>query len=181
MIRWLPQKWRDTRGFTLPEVLVVLCLLSILLPFLLRCFFTIAEQQKQRTALGELEDNLLIAAETLTGDIAGSTAVLSCEENQLVLQKKTVIYYTLGTDEQAKEHFYPLEGKILYRRESSQWNRQPMANFLETLTFFYLDDQGQPTLEAAAVRAVGFCITGLWQEQRLERTQIIRLAGNDYL
>ena len=36
------------------------------------------------------------------------------------------------------EHLYPLEGKILYRKESTQWNRQPMANFIETLTICLL-------------------------------------------
>ncbi len=158
-----------------------MCLLAFLLPFLFRCFFSIAEQQKQRAALLELEDNLLLAVEYLSGDIAGSTAVLECGETLLTLQQKRIIYYDLGKDQQAAEHFYPLEGNILYRRESSQWNRQPMANFIDTLTFFYLDEAGQITQEAASVRAVGFCIDGKWQGQQLQYKQVVNLAGNEYI
>ena len=169
------------QGFTLPEVLVALCLLAMLLPVLLRCFGTMAEQQRQRAALLELEDNLLLAVEILMGEIAGSTAVLDCAENCLVLQQDSVIYYDLGDDQQLKEHLYPLEGKILYRREDSQIARQPMANFVETLTFFYLDGAGQPTDEAALARAVGFSLTGAWQETQLQYRQVIRLAGEAYL
>lgn len=175
------KKTAASRGFTLPEMLVTLCLLALLFPVLLRCFQTLAEQQRQRAALLELEDNLLMAVEILTREIAGSTAVLSCEENRLVLQQDSVIYYDIGDDLQMEDHLYPMEGKILYRREDSQSARQPMANFVETLTFFYLDEAGQPTDEAALTRAVGFSLTGVWRETQLQCRQVIRLAGAVYL
>ena len=171
----------EQQGFALSEVLVAICLMALLLPFLFHCFFSISEQQKQRAALLELEDNLLLAVEYLTMDIARSTAVLECKEELLILQQNQIVYYDLGEDQQADEHIYLLEGKILYRRESSQWNRRPMANFIDTLIFFYLDEAGNPTQEAASVRAVGFCLVGTWQDQQLQYKQIVNLAGNEYI
>lgn len=101
---------------------------------------------------------------------------------QLVLQQpRTGIQYTLGIDQQATEHLYPLEGKILYRKENIQWNRQPMANFIETFTISYLDKYGQLTEEPTAVCAVGIHLTGCWQNGRIEKQQIVRLMKKGYL
>lgn len=171
----------ERQGFTLSEVLVTICLMTLLLPFLFHCFFTMSEQQLQRAALLELEDNLLLAVEYLTMDIACSTAVLDCQEEGLSLQQNQIIYYDLGADLQADEHIYPLEGKILYRRESSQWNRRPMANFINSLTFSYWDEAGNLTQEAASVKAIGFCVIGTWQNQQLQYKQVVNLAGKEYI
>lgn len=43
-------KRQKQAGFTLPELLVVLFLLSLLSAFLMQCLFTLTEQQKQRLA-----------------------------------------------------------------------------------------------------------------------------------
>ena len=114
---------------------MVICITSMLLSFFLQCFFTVSEQHKQRSAMLELQDNLSLAIELLTRDIARSTSVLDCHAQQLTLQQENIISYSLGTDRQAQEHLYALEGKILYRQESTQGNRQPMANFIDTITF----------------------------------------------
>lgn len=179
--RLLTKKLRARQGFTLPEILVAMCLLAMLLPFLLRCFFYISEQQKQLAALLELEDNLLLAVESLTNDIVSSTAVLDCDEKLLILWQDRIIYYDLGDDIEAGNHLYQLEGEVLYRRENIQQNRQPMANFIDELTFSYWDETGQPTTEAEAVRKVGFSIAGSCQRRQVRYQQIVNLAGEAYL
>lgn len=169
------------RGFTLPEMLVVICITSMLLSFFLQCFFTVSEQHKQRSAMLELQDNLSLAIELLTRDIARSTSVLDCHAQQLTLQQENIISYSLGTDRQAQEHLYALEGKILYRQESTQGNRQPMANFIDTITFQYLDQRGFPVKDADLVQAVYVKISGQWQGKTIQQEQIVRLAGTAYL
>lgn len=173
------KRWKQ--GFTLPELLVVLILTALLLSFFLPCFFTLAEEHRQRMALLELEDNLLIAMEFLTADIAKSTAVLDCQEHQLVLQQEHTIYYNLGEDQQAQEHVYDLQGNILYRREKTQYNRQPMANFLKTLSLEYLDDDGKPTRDPESVQAVHVTVIGCWKDRQIQKEQIVRLIGDTYL
>lgn len=175
------QDCKRQQGFTLPELLVVLLLLSLLSSFLLRCFTTVARYQEQQLALLELEDNLALAMVWLRDDIAQSRAVTACTEEKLTLLQETVICYDLGTDQQEAEHLYSLEGKILYRKESTQWNRQPMANFIKTMTLYYYDRQGQPTAEPEAVRAVGICLTGCWREKTIIKRQVVPLLGATYL
>lgn len=175
------RKIKGRQGFTLAEVLVVLSLLSLLSVFFLRCFFFVAEQQQQHNARLELEDNLMIAASLLAEDISKSTAVLGCESQQLVLQQTKIIYYNLGEDQQASAHVYPLEGKILYRREHTQQSRQPMANFISDLVVTYLDKNGEKTTEADRVCAVEFVLKGCWRERVFQQRQIVRLEGADYL
>ena len=175
------RKIKGRQGFTLAEVLVVLSLLSLLSVFFLRCFFFVAEQQQQHNARLELEDNLMIAASLLAEDISKSTAVLGCESQQLVLQQTKIIYYNLGEDQQASAHVYPLEGKILYRREHTQQSRQPMANFISDLVVTYLDKNGEKTTEADRVCAVEFVLKGCWRERVVQQRQIVRLEGVDYL
>jgi len=171
----------NEKGFTLPELLVTICLLSLLSSFLLQCFSNVAVQHRQRMALLELEDNLMLAITALAEDAGRSTAVLHCKQDELALQQEKVIYYSLGDDQQMEEHFYPLEGKILYRRENTQWNRQPMANFLTALHISYLDGKGQMVQEAHAVRAVVLCVEAQWQGKTLQQTQVVRLLGDRYL
>lgn len=175
------RKIKGRQGFTLAEVLVVLSLLSLLSVFFLRCFFFVAEQQQQHNARLELEDNLMIAASLLAEDISKSTAVLGCESQQLILQQTKIIYYNLGEDQQASAHVYPLEGKILYRREHTQQSRQPMANFISDLVVTYLDKNGEKTTEADRVCAVEFVLKGCWRERVFQQRQIVRLEGVDYL
>ena len=175
------RKFKTQQGFTLAEVLVVLSLLSLLSVFFLRCFFFVAEQQQQHNARLELEDNLMIAASLLAEDISRSTAVLGCESQELVLQQTKTIYYNLGEDQQASAHVYPLEGKILYRREHTQQSRQPMANFISDLVVTYLDKNGEKTTEADRVCAVEFVLKGCWRERVFQQRQIVRLEGVDYL
>ena len=175
------RKFKGQQGFTLAEVLVVLSLLSLLSVFFLRCFFFVAEQQQQHNARLELEDNLMIAASLLAEDISRSTAVLGCESQELVLQQTKTIYYNLGEDQQASAHVYPLEGKILYRREHTQQSRQPMASFISDLVVTYLDKNGEKTTEADRVCAVEFVLKGCWRERVFQQRQIVRLEGVDYL
>lgn len=172
---------RIKQGFTLPELLIVLLLLSLLSSLLLRCFMTVSTQQEQQLALLELEDNLAIAQAWFRDDITQSSAVLDCAAEQLTLRQKQIVSYTLGNDQQKTEHLYPLEGKILYRKESTQWNRQPMANFIETLTISYYNAQGNPTTEPVAVCAVGVQLTGCWRDRQITKQQIVKLQGDGYL
>lgn len=174
-------KFKGRQGFTLAEVLVVLSLLSLLSVFFLRCFFFVAEQQQQHNARLELEDNLMIAASLLAEDISRSTAVLGCESQELVLQQTKTIYYNLGEDQQASAHVYPLEGKILYRREHTQQSRQPMANFISDMVLTYFDKDGEKTTDADRVCAVEFVLEGYWREMVFQQRQIVRLEGVDYL
>ncbi len=170
-------------GFTLPEVLVVICLTSLLLSFFLQCFFTVSNQHKQRTALLELTDNMMLAMELMHEDISKSLKVQACMSDQLVLcqGKDLTVYYSLGEDQQADEHFYDLKGNVFYRRWHAQENRQPMANFIDELTFSYLDQYGQLTTVPNEVCAVHVKVTGNWKERQLKQEQIIRLAGTVYL
>lgn len=172
-------------GFTLPEVLVVLCLTSMLFTFFLQCFFFWSEQYQNRSALEELEDNLLIAIESMAQDIGRSTGILTWEQESITLvsgyHEKETVAWSLGKDGQAEEHFYALEGKILYRLESTQRVRQPIANFIDTLTISCLNRQGLPAQKAEDVYAVHVKITGVWKNRTLKQEQIIRLAGTAYL
>lgn len=174
-------KLRDQNGFTLSELLVTICLTSFLLSFFLTCFLTISDSYKHYSAMLELQDNLLSAVELLTTDIASSTAVIACATDACTLQQESCIYYSLGKDQQYQEHFYALEGKILYRRENIQKSRQPMANFIETLEFRYLDQNGAPTEQCENVRAIQFFVSGRYLEQRMKMEQIVRLAGALYV
>ncbi len=168
-------------GFTLPEMLVVICLTALLLSFFLQCFFTIANQHKQRTALLELQDNLSIAMSFLKEDISQSTAVLDCQPDLLSLQRDCAVYYSLGTDQQADEHFYALQGNVFYRRLDTEENRQPMANFIDEMSISYFDKTGQPTTQPEQVCAVYVKLTGHWNDRQLEQEQVVRLAGAVYL
>jgi type II secretory pathway component PulJ len=168
-------------GFTIPELLVAICLTAMLLSFFLQCFFTVSAQYRERSALLELQDNLMLAAELLTADIGKSAEVLECDPEKLTLQQTKVVEYSLGRDQQAEEHFYELEGNILYRRENNQQTRQPMANFIKTLTFSYLDQYGRHTALPEEVRAVYLCVTGEWNGRELCTKRLIRLAGAMYL
>ncbi len=172
---------RYNKGFTIPELLVTLCLTAILLSFFMQCFFTVSAQHRERSALLELQDNLMLASELLAEDIAKSTAVLHCDPAMLSLQQKRVVEYSLGYDQQAEEHFYELEGNILYRRENNQQARQPMANFIHTLTFSYLNRYGEHTDLPEEVEAVYLCITGQWNGREICTEQVIRLAGAIYV
>lgn len=172
---------RYEEGFTIPELLVALCLTAMLLSFFMQCFFTVSAQHRERSALLELEDNLMLASEMLAEDIGKSTAVLECNSEKISLQQKRVVEYSLGRDQQAEEHFYGLEGNILYRRENNQQARQPMANFINTLTFSYLDRYGHHTAIPEEVEAVYLCITGEWNGREICTRQVIRLAGAIYV
>lgn len=176
----MPNKKHSNGGFTLPELLVVLFLISLLFSFFLRCFFTIGNQHQQRLAILELEENLSLAVSGIVKDISKSTAVLSCTEEQLSLKQNKIIYYTLGVDQQEK-HLYQLEGKVLYRRESTQGNRQPMANFITAMQFSYLDAVGQTTTDSLAVKTIVLCVEGCWQGKTIRQKQIVQLAGDIYL
>ena len=182
-MKWIFQKLghKNEAGFTLAELLVTLCLTALLLSFFLQCFFMATGQNQQQMARQELETNLLLAMETITKDIARSHSVQDCQKEQLTLKQDKMICYSLGEDQQAEEHFYPLEGKILYRRESTQYNRQPMANFISEMEFTYLDPDGLPTEQAENVRAVQVALSVTWNGQQIWQQQIICLAGTDYL
>ncbi len=171
----------NKNGFTLPELLVTICLTSVLLSCFLTCFFIISDLHRNRSAMLELQDNLFLAIELLSEDIAKSTAVIDCANETLTLQQGEVIYYSLGQDQQFREHFYFLEGKVLYRRESMQKNRQPMANFIDTLEFYYLDQNGRTTENSEEVNAIHIFLTGKWMDRTIQIDQIIRLAGTLYL
>lgn len=171
----------NKKGFTLVEMLVVIILLSILSGFFLQCFTFMVEQYHHRIALLELEENLSIAMDLIVKDLSESVGVSNCEANSLTLQtldKK--IYYTLGTDQQADEHFYDLKGKILYRRENTQINRQPMANFISRFTAVYYDASGNCTEDISQVRVVAVALEGQWNETVITQKRIVRLKDAYY-
>ena len=176
---------RKQGGFTLPELLVVLCLIAVLLPFFTKCFLFAADQQKNRIAIEELQDNLMIAMEVISRDISRSSEVTAWSSDTITLrnafQSEKTVTYSTGKDEQAKEHFYLLEGKILYCLESTQKTRQPMANFIDTLTISCLDCNGMPAKETEQICAVHLTITGTWKDRTLKQEQIVRLAGSAYI
>ncbi len=181
----LPAENKDPErqaGFTLAELLVVLIVTGLLSSFFLSCFFTSVGQYRQRSARLELEENLTLASSFLTEEIAKSLAVRSCNHFRLELQQDVVVHLTLEEDPQKEEHYYrQIEGKNLYRREDTERNKQPMANFIRSLRAYYLDENGLETEEPEEVRAVMFVLTGRWQDALLERRGVVRLAGAEYL
>ena len=168
-------------GFTLTELLVVICLFSLLSGFFVQCFVFAMEQYQHSIALMELEDNLSSSMDWLASDLTESIAVLKCTDDELTLQTSDgKIYYTLGTDTQAKEHFYDLEGKTFYRRENTQKNRQPMANFISCFRVTYYDETGNPTENASSVKIVEILLEGTWNDTVISQSQAARLKDSDY-
>ena len=150
---------------------MVLCLFALLSGFFLNCFVFAMNQYHHSIALMELEDNLGNAMDWLSADLADTIAVLECKADGLSLQTaEKKIYYTTGTDTQAKEHFYDLTGKIFYRREHTQKNRQPMANFITGFYITYYDEQGTLTSYAANVKMVDILLEGTWHDTVLSKT-----------
>lgn len=180
--RTVRNKLTNHAGFTLTEMLVVICLFALLSGFFLNCFVFAMEQYQYCIALMELEDNLNNAMDWLATDLAESIAVSDCSESGLTLQTaEGKIYYTLGTDTQAKEHFYDLTGKIFYRRENTQKNRQPMANFISCFRVTYYDEMGNLTESATSVTTVEILLEGTWRDTVISQRQIARLNDSDYL
>lgn len=172
---------KDNAGFTLVEVLVTICLLSLLFGFFLQCFVFVMEQYRCRIALLELEENISIAIDLLETDLSQTIGVSACNHDSLTIQQMDgMIYYTLGTDTQSKDHFYDLTGKILYRRESTQWNRQPMANFISSFRVIYYDEDANPTEQASLVKSIEIQLEGIWNHTVIRRSQIIRLKDSHY-
>ena len=175
-------KLAGNTGFTLTEVLVVLCLFALLSGFFLNCFVFAMEQYQHSIALLELEDNLYNSMDWLASDLAETIAVSDCNASGLTLETaEGKIYYTLGTDTQAKEHFYDLTGKIFYRRETTQKNRQPMANFISCFRVTYFDELGNPTEHAPSVKTVEILLEGTWNDTVISQRQAVRLKDSNYL
>lgn len=176
------KSWMNKRGFTLPEMLVVLVLTTIVLTSVMQYGNSMVMQQTKRMALLELQDNLTISAELLEQDISRSTQVLQCDSEELNLQQVShTVHYSTGNDQQAQEHSYSLEGKILYRRESTQYNRQPVANFLDMAVFTYLDRNGTVTTDPQQVRTVAFTLTGQTDRHIIREQRYVMLAGETYV
>lgn len=176
------KKLNSCAGFTFTELLVVLCLFALLSGFFLNCFVFAMEQYRNSIALMELEDNLCISMDCIASDLRETTAVLNCSTDSLNLQTVDCkVYYTRGTDTQAKEHFYDLTGKILYRRENTQINRQPMANFISDVCVNYYDELGNPTEQASNVKIVEILLEGTWNETVISKALAVRLNDSDYL
>ena len=175
-------KLYSQRGMTVAEVLVVICLLAVLSRFFLQCFVFVQDQYRHRIALLELEDNISISLEWLERDLLASIGVSSCSQDSLTLAMPDgMVYYTVGTDTQAKEHFYELKGKILYRRESTQKNRQPLTNFISRFYVTYYDKLGNKTTDVAKVCAVQIVVEGTWKDTVLTQQLAARWNDSDYL
>lgn len=169
-------------GFTLAEVLVVMLLLSILSGFFLQCFTFVMEQYRYRIALLELEENLSISMDLIAKDLSDAIGVTDCNSGSLTLQMRDKkVYYTIGTDQQADEHFYDLKGKILYRRENTQRNRQPMLNYISRFTVTYYDEEGNCATDSDRVSTVAVELEGTWNETVLTQKRIVRLKDSNYL
>ena len=180
--KMLSEKLSAQSGFTLTECLVVLCLLALLSGALLHGFVFAMDQYQRSIALLELEDNLCNAMDWLARDLANSTAISACSADSLTIQtEEGKIYYTTGTDTQAKEHFYNLTGKIFYRRESTQKNRQPMANFISSFYVTSYDETGKITVIPSNVKIVEVLLEGVWNDTVRSKRQVVRLYDSDYL
>lgn len=180
MIR-LSHKLHGKGGFTMAEMLVVLCLLALLSGFFLQCYVFVMEQYRHRIALMELEENLTIAMDLIAADFAEAIGVADCSVDSLsILKSDGTVYYTTGTDTQAKEHFYDLTGKILYRRENTQWNRQPMANFISGFCVSYYNQVGEYTAHSSDVSAVEVKLEGTWNDTVITQRHIAELKDSYY-
>ena len=176
------KRLRSQSGFTLVELLVVLCLLSVLFSFFLQTFLFAMAQFHNRMALMELEENLAIAADAIASDGVNSIAVETCEPDSLILLTETDrIVYTIAQDLQAKEHLYKLTGKTFYRRENTQGTRQPMANFISAFCVSYYDCTGEETFDADSVDIVKVQLKGQWNDTLVQKQLIVRLKDSDYL
>ncbi len=181
MLKQIQNKKGSHAGFTLTEMLVVLCLVAVLSGFFLQCFIFVMEQYQSRMALLELDDNLSIAMDYIAMDLADCIGVSGCSTDSLtILHPDGAIYYTTGTDPQEKAHFYDLKGKILYRRENTQRNRQPMANFVSRLCVNYYDRAGIRTADAASVYIIEVELEGIWNETTVKQRQIARIQDSRY-
>lgn len=181
MYKKAQMKIKQCDGFTLAEMLVVLCLTAILSGFLIQCFVFVMDQYRNRIALMELEENLSISMDFIAKDLADCTGVFECNADSLTVVKEDgVVYYTTGTDTQAKAHFYDLTGKILYRREHTQWNRQPMANFVSRLCVNYYDSTGVCTTDDKSVYLVEVELEGVWNDTVIVQRQIARIQDSKY-
>ncbi len=174
-------KTKNNDGFTLAELLVVLCLMAVLSGFFVQCFVFVMDQYRDRIALLELEENLSISMDLIAKDLADCIGVSGCSSDSLTLLKSDgAVYYTTGTDTQAKDHFYDLKGKILYRRENTQRNRQPMANFVSRLCIHYYDSTGASTVDDTRVYLVEVELEGIWNNTSIVQRQIARIQDSQY-
>ena len=177
----LQKKSEKRDGFTLAEMLVVLCLLAVLSCFLMQCFVFVMDQYRNRVALLELEENLSVSMDLIARDLADCTGVSKCAADSLtVICRNGVIEYTTGTDTQSKDHLYDLKGKILYRKENTQRNRQPVANFISRLCINYYDGAGACTTDAAKVHLVEVQLEGAWKDKTIVQRQIAKIQDSEY-
>lgn len=123
-------------GFTLVEIVIVVAAMGILFGVLGILLSNMQTQKQQLLAENELKQNLMLAMTAINKDFTLAINAKWSENQLIIYQAKETIIYTLAEDAMAKEHLYPLEGNVLYRRTEGGRN-QPMANFINTFSVQY--------------------------------------------
>jgi prepilin-type N-terminal cleavage/methylation domain-containing protein len=141
----LRRLWRDEGGFTLPEMLVTMMLMVIVMFALYSIFdmglrvFSFGNDKTEavenaRLGLGRMERELR-AAYPYDKAAGNETLFSSYGAQQVTFGNDANGDRTVTTDEQIA---YTLSGATLMR------NGQPMVEFVDGLTFEFLDENGNP-------------------------------------
>lgn len=131
----------NKNGFTLIEVIIVITILSLIISALAGLFESSMVFWNRVNNQTELQHNLRFALNKIISDIRSSKRISSSSNaNEIVLfiSDTETIKYGLKNDNMSSEHPYHIIGKVLYR-EVNGGNQDPIANFIQKLSFAYND------------------------------------------
>lgn len=176
--------------------MVALAVSGVVMLVVMDSFLAMHEQKTQLLAEVELRENFSIALTSIRRDILFSDGVVggrgesgTTEEllaaHDLTLyclradQTLQTIKYTIAVDPVGAVHPYALRGLVLYRAVNGGV-RQPVANFIDQLTFAYYDQTGQPTSRSSQVAIIEVRLKGQTDLEQLTRNGRIELKKQNY-
>lgn len=130
---------RNSKGFTLVEVMIVLTILSILMVSLSNLLLNSNGFFQRVSNQSELQQNLRLALITIIRDIQKCKYIdndSSSTEIVLVFPDGQRIRYGLKPDDMQEEHKFQLTGQVLFQQKNNG-NREPLANFINSINFSY--------------------------------------------
>lgn len=182
------------KGFTLVEIMVVLAVSALVMLVVTEIFLAMHDQKSQLLAEVELQENLSRALEKIGEDIRYSDGVAGYSGEYLLAHELTLytwvrdgagrqsyqmVNYTIAVDPVGQVHPFKLSGYVLYRKEN-QGQNQPIANFIDQLTFAYYDQGGLPTKRSTQVASIEITLLGRTDLGQVSMTCRVDLKKQEY-